>query len=63
MIGKWKYLLQFYKTKKFNPIFTFEKGIKLIEECELNDVKDYNNQNETDLIVKLKFCGTFIDVK
>jgi hypothetical protein len=62
MIGKRGCLFQFYKTKKSNPIFTFEEGIELIGECELDAGKDYNNRDERELLVKLKFGGTFIDV-
>ena len=63
MSGKRCCLFQFYKTKKSNPIFTFEEGIELIGECELDAGKDYNNLDERELLVKLKFGGTFIDVK
>ena len=63
MIGKRRCHFKFYKTKKSNPIFTFEEGIELIGECELDVGKDYNNREERELLVKLKFGGTFIDVK
>ena len=62
MIEKRKCNLKFYKTKKSNPIFTSEEGIVLIGECELDAGKDYNNRNERELLVKLKFSGTFLDV-
>ena len=62
MIGKRKCHLKFYKTKKSNPIFTFEEGIELIGECKLDTGKDYNNYEEREIVVNLKFGGTFIDV-
>ena len=62
MIGKRTCLLKFYKTKKSNPIFTFEEGSELIGECELDAGNDYNNREEREFLVKLKFGGTFIDV-
>jgi hypothetical protein len=63
MTGKRRCHLKFYKTKKSNPIFTFEEGIELIGECDLDAGKNYNNRDERELLVKLKFGGTFIDVK
>ena len=62
MIGKRKCLIKFYKSKKINPIFTFEEGIELIGECELDSGKDYNSRKERIFVVNLKFGGTFIDV-
>ena len=54
--------LPFYKSIKPNPIFTFEKGVEKILECELNTGKDYP-LGERNLIIELKFGGTYIDVK
>ena len=54
--------LPFYKSIKSNPIFTFEKGVEKILECELNTGKDYP-LGERNLIIELKFGGTYIDVK
>jgi hypothetical protein len=62
MTGKRRGHLRFYKTKKSNPIFTFEDGIELIGECELDAGKDYNSIEEKKVVVNLKFGGTFIDV-
>ena len=36
----------FYKTKKQNPIFTFEEGITKIGECRLDIGKEYNNYKD-----------------
>ena len=54
--------LPFYKSIKPNPIFTFEKGVEKILQCELNTGKDYP-VGERNLIIELKFGGTYIDVK
>ena len=63
MIWKRRCILKFYKSKKFNPIFIFKEGIELIGECELDDGKDFKNRDEKELLIKLKFGRTFIDVK
>ena len=62
MSGKRKCHISFYKTKKSNPIFISEEGIELIGECFLDIGKDYNSREERQILVKLKFGGTFIDV-
>jgi len=61
MIGKRKCLIKFFKTKKTNPIFSFEEGVILIGECELDAGKDYYNREEREF-ENLKFGGTFIDI-
>ena len=33
--------LNFYRSLKPNPIFTFEKGVEKIAECKLDAEKDY----------------------
>ena len=64
LIGNKTCLFKFYKTKNSDiPIFTFEKGIELIGECVLDVGKENNNPDENELLVELKFGGTFIDVK
>ena len=62
MVGKRSCFIKFFKTKKSNPIFTFEEGSELIGECELDAGKDYNSYEEREILVNLKFGGTFIDV-
>ena len=54
--------IEFYKTKKLNPIFIFEEGIIKIGECQLYIDKEYNNWEGRNIKVILKFGGTFIDV-
>jgi len=54
--------MTFYKTKKTNPIFTFEEGMKKIGECELDIGKFYNTLEEREVEIIMKFGGTFIDV-
>ena len=55
-------LLQFYKTKKANPIFAFEEGVIKIGECTLDLGRGYENLAEREVKTILKFGGTFIDV-
>ena len=57
MIRKRRCHFKFYKTKKSNPIFTFEEGIELIGECELDVGKNYKhyidkNKNKIMIIKK-----------
>ena len=54
--------LAFYKTKKTNPIFIFEEGIKKIGKCKLDVGKIYENLEERKIEIIMKFGGTFIDV-
>ena len=54
--------INFYKSKKINPIFTFEKGVIKIGECLLDIGKTYENLKDRALKVTMKFGGTFIDV-
>ena len=54
--------MEFYKTKKLNPIFTFEEGIIKIGECKLYIGKEYKNEKTKEIKVIMKFGGTFIDV-
>ena len=54
--------MYFYKTKKQNPIFTFEEGIIKIGECRLNILKEYENYKERKIKTIMKFGGTYIDV-
>ena len=53
--------ISFYKTKKTNPIFTFEEGMIKIGECKLDVGQIYENLEERKIKVILKFGGTFID--
>ena len=52
----------FYKTKKQNPIFTFEEGITKIGQCRLDIGKEYNNYKDREIKTIMKFGGTYIDV-
>ena len=54
--------LIFYKSIMKNPIFTFEKGVEKILNCELDTGKNYP-LGERNLIIEIKFGGTYIDVK
>ena len=52
----------FYKTKKQNPLFTDEEGIKKIGECRIILDKEYKNIKDREIKTTMKFGGTFIDV-
>ena len=54
--------LQFFKTKKPNPIFVFEEGIIKIGECVLEIGKEYKILEDRQIKTIMKFGGTFIDV-
>ena len=54
--------LEFYKTKKPNPIFIFEEDITKIGECWLYIDKEYDKKKEREIKIIMKFGGTFIDV-
>ena len=54
--------INFYKSKKINPIFTFEEGVIKIGECLLDIGKAYENLKDRTINVIMKFGGTFIDV-
>ena len=62
MAGRRSATLNFYKSLKPNPIFTFEKGVEKIAECKLDAEKDYPI-GERDIKVYMKLGGTFIDVQ
>ena len=51
-----------YQTLKSNPIFVYEKGIEKIAEFTLNTEKDFP-LGERNIEIRIKFGGTFIDVK
>ena len=52
----------FYKTKKQNPLLTFEEGMKKIGECKISIDKEYKNIKDREIKTIMKFGGTFIDV-
>ena len=54
--------INFYKSKKINPIFIFEEDVIKIGECLLDIGKTYENLKDRTLKVTMKFGGTFIDV-
>ena len=54
--------LQFFKSLKPNPLFTFEEGVEKIAECELDAEKDYP-VGERSFKIYMKLSGTFIDVQ
>ena len=54
--------LNFYKTKKVNPIFIFEEGMIKIGQCMLDIGVGYENKKGRDIKTIMKFGGTFIDV-
>ena len=55
-------IIPFYKTKKVNPIFTFEEGITKIGKCSIYIDKEYKSIEDREIKVIMKFGGTFIDV-
>ena len=57
-----KTIINFYKTKSKNPIFTFEKGITKIGRCQINIDKEYKTFKDREIKTTMKFGGTFIDV-
>ena len=62
MVGKRICRIKFYQTLKSNPIFVYEKGIEKIAEFTLNTEKDFP-LGERNIEIRIKFGGTFIDVK
>ena len=54
--------ISFYKTKKQNPLFIFEEGIKKIGECTLSFDNEYKTIKDREIKTIMKFGGTFIDV-
>ena len=54
--------LYFYKTKKPNPIFSFEEDVIKIGECSLELDETYENLEDREILTTMKFGGTFIDV-
>ena len=53
--------MKFYKTLKKDPIFVNEDKVYFIGECDLDAGKDYP-KGERNIIVTMKFGGTFINV-
>ena len=54
--------ISFYKTKKQNPLYTFEEGIKKIGECTFSFDNEYKKLKDREIKTMMKFGGTFIDV-
>lgn len=54
--------LRFFKSYKKNPIFVNEEGVELIGRDVLDLKKDYP-LNERDLVVEMKFGGTFVEAE
>ena len=54
--------MEFYKTKKVNPVFVYEEGIEKIGECRLEIDKEYDNYEGRRIKTIMKFGGTFIDI-
>jgi len=54
--------LEFFKTKKENPLFIFEEGVSKIGECLLDVGQAYEKLEDRKLKTIMKFGGTFIDV-
>ena len=55
--------IEFFKTKKVNPIFTFEEGVMKIGECKLHvNLTDDDDLEDKKIETKMNFGGTFIDV-
>ena len=56
------FIINFYKTKKINPIFSFENEVTKIGECQINVVNNFKNKEDRKLKIIMKFGGTFINV-
>ena len=56
------FIINFYKTKKVDPIFIFENDVSKIGECRINIVNEFKNKEDRKLKIIMKFGGTFIDV-
>ena len=54
--------LQFFKSLKTNPLFTFENGVEKIAEYELDADRDYPIR-ENSFKIYIKLNGTLIDVQ
>ena len=55
-------IINFYKTKKKNPVFVFEDGITHIGKCKIQIDKEYATLKDRKIKVTMKFGGTYIDV-
>jgi len=55
-------ILQFFKPLKPNLIFTFEKSVEIIAECELNAEKIYL-VGERSFKIYMKLNGAFIEIQ
>ena len=51
-----------YKTEKKNPLFIDEEGVIKIGECKLEINEEYNNIDDREITIIIKFGGTFIDI-
>ena len=54
--------INFYKTLKPDPIFTFEEGVIFLGKCRIDTGKEYEKLEDRQLNVTMKYGGTFIDV-
>ena len=54
--------INFYKTLKPDPVFTFEEGVIFLGKCEIDAGKEYKKIEDREINVTMKFGGTFIDV-
>ena len=54
--------MEFYITKKKDPSFIFEEGVKKVGEYRLDLGEQYKNLEDRKIITTMKFGGTFIDV-
>ena len=57
-----KFVFNFYKTKKENPIFSFEDDIIKIGECRINIDDEFKTIEDRKLKIIMKFGGTFINI-
>ena len=62
MVGKKFCEINFYKTIKPDPVFTFEEGVIFLGKCEIDAGKEYEKLEDRKINVTMKFGGTFIDV-
>ena len=62
MLGPRYVSLKFYKTLKEKPILCTEEGVEIIGKDELDLGRDYP-LNERNLIIKMKFGGTYCEAK
>ena len=62
MLGPRYVSLKFYKTLKTNPMLCTEEGVDIIGDDNLDLGREYP-LNEREIIIKMKFGGTYCEAK